>query len=505
MSGWIGGGPGPGNDTFEGGPGNERPSSGDGGNDLMSGAGGDDSLRGGDDDDTLDGGDGNDTLRGQGGDNSIIGGAGQDLLIGGDLADTLEGGEGDDTLRGDGADDSLIAGAGNDVLDGSSGADILSGGDGDDTLEGGSGADTLDGGTGVNWLDYSASPGGVTINLATGAASGGQASSDSLIAGTFRHVVGSNGANDRLTGDGDGNILDGRGGDDTLDGGAGADTVLGGAGDDSVAWRAGDGDDVIDLGAGRDTLDLEGWNASDTANDAWSVDIQGSTATFTGNASVGNAVLRVLNYDANDVVTCFIEGTRIATARGEVPVEMLRAGDLVVTAHGGAPFQPLVWVGHSRVDVSRQRDRTRIAPVLVKAGALAQGVPFRDLRVSPDHALFLDGHLVPARLLVNGTGIVQELWRREASYWHVELAGHGVVVSEGALSETYLDDGNRQLFDNAKVAALVTDFAAQRANGRYEAACCAPVVVEGDAVLAAIRLRIAGREPLRAARHRGAA
>jgi hypothetical protein len=82
---------------------------------------------------------------------------------------------------------------------------------------------------------------------------------------------------------------------------------------------------------------------------------------------------------------------------------------------------------------------------------------------------------------------------RQVTYYHVELQGHGLVVSEGAVTETYFDDGNRHLFDNAKVAALVVDFAAMRGNGRYLEAACAPVVTEGDAVLATIRARIAAR------------
>jgi hypothetical protein len=217
--------------------------------------------------------------------------------------------------------------------------------------------------------------------------------------------------------------------------------------------------------------------------------------TITGGDGPDTLTVFGFDTDDGDVITCFAEGTRIATARGEVPVEQLRAGDLVVAAHGGAPLQPLVWVGRTQVDVSRQRDKTRAAPVLIKAGALADGVPFRDLRVSPEHAIFLDGRLVPARLLVNGTSIVQELWVRAVTYYHVELQAHGLVVSEGAVTETYFDDGNRHLFDNAKVAALVVDFEAMRGNGRYAEAACAPLVGEDDAALLAIRARIAARVP----------
>lgn len=465
MSGWIGGPPGAGNDTYLGTPGNDTPGTGQEGADSMSGLGGDDYLRGADDNDTLVGGDGNDTLRGD---------AGADSLDGGDGADSLVGG---------------------------TGADILRGGDGDDTLAGISGGDTLDGGSGNNTLLYAASPGAVTVNLATGAA-GGQATGDSIVAGTFRNVVGSAAAADRLTGDGQDNLLSGGGGNDTLVGGEGADTLLGGTGSDqlsagdgadSVAWHLGDGNDTIDLGSGTDTLDLEGWNAANPSGDAWAVSVAGSTATFTGNASVGNAVLTVLNYDPADKVVCFVEGTLILTADGEVPVERLRVGDLVVTPGQPSPLSPVVWVGRRHVDITRQRHAAQAAPVRIKAGALAEGIPFRDLFVSPDHALFIDGVLVPARLLVNGLTIVLQSWWREVVYHHVELARHVVIVSDGALSESYLEDGNRHLFDNPTVIALTADMAARRAEGHYAAAACAPVAAEGDRLLTEIRRRIGAR------------
>ena len=183
-----------------------------------------------------------------------------------------------------------------------------------------------------------------------------------------------------------------------------------------------------------------------------------------------------------DVIPCFAEGTRIATARGEVAVEDLRVGDLVVTPHGNAALQPVVWIGRSTVNVARQRNRALAAPILIKAGALADGVPCRDLRVSPEHAMFLDGHLVPARLLVNGTSIVQELWCPEVTYWHVELPSHGLLVAEGAVSESYFDDGNRKHFDNYGITTLFKDFESERGNRRYAEAACYPLLLEGAAL-----------------------
>jgi Hint domain len=191
-------------------------------------------------------------------------------------------------------------------------------------------------------------------------------------------------------------------------------------------------------------------------------------------------------------VVCFASGTLIATVRGEVAVEDLRVGDLVVTAHGGAPLQPIVWLGHTKVNVARQRNRAAVAPILIRAGALADGVPYRDLRVSPEHAMFLDGRLVPARHLVNGTTIAQELWCPEVTYWHVELPAHGLLVAEGAVSESYFDDGSRKHFDNYGITTLFKDFASERHNGRYAEAACYPLLEDGP-LLGRIRARIDAR------------
>ncbi len=81
-----------------------------------------------------------------------------------------------------------------------------------------------------------------------------------------------------------------------------------------------------------------------------------------------------------------------------------------------------------------------------RRGAFGEGRPNRDLWLSPDHAVFVDGALIPVRHLVNGGAIVQEL-RDEVTYSHVELGRHDVVLAEGVLCETYLDTGNRPAFD----------------------------------------------------------
>jgi hypothetical protein len=195
--------------------------------------------------------------------------------------------------------------------------------------------------------------------------------------------------------------------------------------------------------------------------------------------------------DESRHATCFAAGTLIAAAGGAVPVETLRPGDLVTTVHGGPLLQPLTWVGRLVVNLARHPQPERIAPILLRAGALGDGRPFRDLRVSPEHALFLGGRLVAARLLVNGGGIVQEMSRAAVTYHHIELDRHGLVISEGAVSETYVDEGNRHLFDVPAVTPLAADVGALRGNGRYRAAICAPALAEGDPMLQALRRQLA--------------
>ncbi|MDR3505962.1 MAG: Hint domain-containing protein [Acidocella sp.] len=142
---------------------------------------------------------------------------------------------------------------------------------------------------------------------------------------------------------------------------------------------------------------------------------------------------------------CFYPGTRITTPEGEVAVEALQAGDLVVTANGAKPVR---WVGQSHVH-TRFADPLRSLPIRIKAGALGDGLPVRDLLLSPDHAMFIDGILVQASALVNGTSIVREYDAPEQfTYYHVELETHELLLAEGALAESFVDNVDRMHFHN---------------------------------------------------------
>jgi hypothetical protein len=151
-------------------------------------------------------------------------------------------------------------------------------------------------------------------------------------------------------------------------------------------------------------------------------------------------------YSTHAFVVCFLAGTRIATPTGDRPVEHLAIGDRVLTADGHVA--PVRWVGVQTV-VTVFADRLRSFPIRIMADALGAGLPVSDLLVSPDHALFLDGVLVQAGALVNGTTIVREAaMPARFTYYHVELHDHALILAEGVPAETFLDTVTRRRFDN---------------------------------------------------------
>ena len=127
-------------------------------------------------------------------------------------------------------------------------------------------------------------------------------------------------------------------------------------------------------------------------------------------------------------VACFLSGTRIATEFGEARVEELRTGDRVRCLMQGAA--QIVWIGRRRIDVRRHPDPSRVWPVRVRNGAFGDGMPGRDLFLSPDHAVFVDDVLIPIRCLVNG-GTIAQVPMDAVSYYHIELAEHDVLSVEG--------------------------------------------------------------------------
>ena len=181
------------------------------------------------------------------------------------------------------------------------------------------------------------------------------------------------------------------------------------------------------------------------------------------------------------VVPCFRHGTRLLTPSGLRPVETLSEGDEVITLRG--EVRQIAWRGRRRIDCRRHPVPESVLPVLIEKDAFGVGQPCRDLHLSPDHAIWIDGSLVEIKRLINGLSI-RQVTVPTVTYYHVELESHDVVLAEMLPAETYLDCGNRfQFEDGDATISLFPDFGAlARDPGRLYAP-----VVDGGPDLARIR------------------
>lgn len=156
-------------------------------------------------------------------------------------------------------------------------------------------------------------------------------------------------------------------------------------------------------------------------------------------SSTGTATIGIYTY-------CFSRGTAIATPVGERAVETLAIGDRILNAQGESVA--VKWIGRQAMTSVMARLNGEL-PVCIRAGALGNGLPHRDLLVSPGHALRVDDVLVNASALVNGTSIVQlQAWQGDVEYFHIETEAHEIILAEGAPAETFIDTVSRERFDN---------------------------------------------------------
>lgn len=234
---------------------------------------------------------------------------------------------------------------------------------------------------------------------------------------------------------------------DTINFGSGANWVISG----DVAGLA-DGVPITGM-TGVDTIVLDGFTAvSHSLVTGAGLELSDGTTTvtldITGSFSNG---LQVNVAGGNTVitdVTCFAAGSRIATPVGNIPVEQLKIGDLVQTLHAGD--RPVKWIGRRHYDGRLIAGNLAALPVCIKRNAIADGVPERDLVVSPGHAIAIDEILVHASRLVNGVSVVQARDVEGVTYYHVELASHEILLAENCPAESFQDEHFRQQFDNAE-------------------------------------------------------
>ena len=142
---------------------------------------------------------------------------------------------------------------------------------------------------------------------------------------------------------------------------------------------------------------------------------------------------------------CFARGTLILTDRGEIPIENICMGDFVMTRDHGA--QMVRWVGSRNITAPLLRLMSNLLPVRIQAGALGDGVPARDLTVSPQHRILVRSRiaermfgasevLVAAKqfLQIDGIDIATDM--KEVEYFHMLFDQHEVVFADGAETES---------------------------------------------------------------------
>jgi hypothetical protein len=288
----------------------------------------------------------------------------------------------------------------------------------------------------------------------------------------------------------------------TLNGGILKLSATGAAGSGAIAFNGTDAPrlefsvadaptNTIDDFASGDTIQIDGFEAAHETYGGDQLALSGAGGPVT--LDLPGVTLAELSFaiQSGDTVIsfdnaqCYCPGALILTDRGEAPIETLATGDLVRT-HAGA-LRPIKWIGRRSYHGRFVRGNHLMLPICIKAGAIEAGVPARDLFVSPGHALYLDGALIPAWRLVNGVSITQAATVEEVTYLHIELDEHDVILAEGCPAESFIDDNSRHQFQNAAEFDALYPGAAGRAG-----AMCAPRIEEGFH-LQAIHRRLASR------------
>jgi Ca2+-binding RTX toxin-like protein len=467
----------------------------------------DDSVEAGDGDDTVLAGVGNDTIYGGDGSDSVEGGTGDDVIdtssgdplplpdrgfdgytgttpnipfvpadldpyndrdtvLGGDGDDLILTGDDNDLISGGAGEDTILAGIDDDTVDGGADDDVITGGEGSDLLQGGAGNDTLYGG-----LDP-AFPDG--LNITDDGSDGRPVDPDPT---NGMDTIDGGVGDDVIYGQDDDDVISGGEGDDTIDAGIDDDEVTGGSGNDVIT--GGHGADTLSGGADRDLFiggsDGDQVDGGSTGDDFDTLDLTGVNFEITseiedadGNSYSGtidlldgaDSVIGTMSYsEIERIIPCFTPGTLIATPDGERRVEDLAAGDRIITRDNG--IQAIRWFGQQTLGAADLKGAEHLQPILIREGALGNGLPERDMMVSPNHrvlvandktALYFEDRevLVAAKHLIGLAG-VDAVETSSVTYIHFMFDQHEVVLSDGAWTESF-QPGDQTLrgLDNAQ-------------------------------------------------------
>lgn len=249
-------------------------------------------------------------------------------------------------------------------------------------------------------------------------------------------------------------------GDDSIDGGADNDRLFGDEGNDtltagsgSVALSGGDGSDTFQFSAAGNHTVVGGEDSDGLDVDR--LDLRGHDVNVIENGdesglvefldSNGNVSRRLSYSEIERVVICFTPGTLVATIRGEVAVENLREGDRVFTRDNG--IQTLAWAGKRQLSGQELVNNPEFNPIYIKAGALGNDVPERDMVVSPSHRMLISSSmsevlfgerevLVAAKYLTGLDGVTQ-VAASSVEYIHLMFEQHEIILADGAWTESF--------------------------------------------------------------------
>ncbi len=182
-------------------------------------------------------------------------------------------------------------------------------------------------------------------------------------------------------------------------------------------------------------------------------------------------------------IVCFLSGSMITTETGSKAVEDLAVGDIVLTGpENNQKFKPVTWVGSGHVDVQPDLPSDRAGyPICIRKNALGENSPNADLYVTPEHTLYIKGHLVPARMLVNHRSICYAYDKPSYDYYHFETADHSIIYANNLATESYLDTGNRRHFQtiHPQQKGNILTFPTPK---KWAKDACAPLAVTADFV-----------------------